>query len=72
MEDPYRPPLPLDVDLDTLGFIIIKAREFDVKVPTAAGAKPACWRVNASAVPPPTICSACRPWATISRKACRF
>ena len=35
MEDPYRPPLPLDVGLDTLGFIIIKAREFDVKVPTA-------------------------------------
>jgi hypothetical protein len=35
MEDPYRPPLPIDVDLDTLGFIIVKAREFDVKVPTA-------------------------------------
>ncbi|HMA52371.1 MAG TPA: DUF3775 domain-containing protein [Magnetospirillaceae bacterium] len=35
MEDPYRPPLPLDVDLDTLSFIIVKAREFDAKVPTA-------------------------------------
>ncbi len=35
MEDPYRPPLPLEVDLDTLGYIIVKAREFDVKVPTA-------------------------------------
>jgi len=35
MEDPYLPPLPLEIDLETLGFIIIKAREFDVKVPTA-------------------------------------
>lgn len=35
MEDPYRPPLPIDVDLDTLGYIIVKAREFDVKVPPA-------------------------------------
>jgi len=33
MEDPYRPPLPIDVDLDTIAFIIVKAREFDAKVP---------------------------------------
>lgn len=33
MEDPFTPPLPLDVDLETVGFIIVKAREFDVKVP---------------------------------------
>ena len=34
MEDPYSTPLPIDIDLDTLGFIIVKAREFDVKVPS--------------------------------------
>ena len=33
MEDPYTPPLPLEIDLDTLGFIIIRAREVDAKVP---------------------------------------
>ena len=33
MEDPYETPLPIDIDLDTLGFIIVKAREFDAKVP---------------------------------------
>jgi Protein of unknown function (DUF3775) len=35
MEDPYSPPLPIDIDLDTLGFIIVKAREFDAKVPSS-------------------------------------
>ena len=34
MEDPYPTPLPLEIDLDTLGFIIVKAREFDAKVPS--------------------------------------